>query len=537
MSPTRPPPWRSMYRVLKPGGQLLVLEFSTPVAPGSQAPVRRLLVQRIAVARAAGRSRCRELSVSGRIHPHASESRDPARDAAKRRICAGAIPQFDRRASSPCTAGTKSDMPATPAWLASIEALLNRSIGQSMQAAAARAPLEQHLAADRHRQGMLAIRAAVSADRLALMAGGDSRSGCKHLGIAFGALRAARRPHASRGPPHGRPWRGAAWRHLERQWWRCGANPRRCGDRKPLPGAVRSGAPGSGGGTVPAGRRHAGAPLVAGSRKAALAWARKAGRTAGENLAEYLQEESRDLVSQPELEEFLLGRRSTARNGRPRRSPARAARAAAEGHARDAAARRGPAACRSSARWSGTAWMISFAQRICIGRSGSCSISRHGPGFSAAPASPAANDCVLRSRSSGRSSSNSARRSRRAAICCRSTSPTSWRNCRTACRRSRSAVAVATIELAFARPLTDIFQSFDETSRWPRPRSRRCMWRRSRAARKWSSKYCAPGCTRSSNATSRSWRRSRSLANEILGGRAAAAPDRGGARISQDHPR
>jgi demethylmenaquinone methyltransferase/2-methoxy-6-polyprenyl-1,4-benzoquinol methylase len=25
---------RSMYRVLKPGGQLLVLEFSTPVAPG-----------------------------------------------------------------------------------------------------------------------------------------------------------------------------------------------------------------------------------------------------------------------------------------------------------------------------------------------------------------------------------------------------------------------------------------------------------------------------------------------------------------------
>ncbi len=30
-------------------------------------------------------------------------------------------------------------------------------------------------------------------------------------------------------------------------------------------------------------------------------------RSAGENLAEYLQEESRDLVSKPELEEFLLG--------------------------------------------------------------------------------------------------------------------------------------------------------------------------------------------------------------------------------------
>ena len=38
-----------------------------------------------------------------------------------------------------------------------------------------------------------------------------------------------------------------------------------------------------------------------------MAWARKARRTAAENLAEYLQEESGDLVSKPELEEFLHG--------------------------------------------------------------------------------------------------------------------------------------------------------------------------------------------------------------------------------------
>jgi ubiquinone biosynthesis protein UbiJ len=37
------------------------------------------------------------------------------------------------------------------------------------------------------------------------------------------------------------------------------------------------------------------------------AWARHARRTAGENVAEYLQEESRDLVNKPELEEFLQG--------------------------------------------------------------------------------------------------------------------------------------------------------------------------------------------------------------------------------------
>jgi ubiquinone biosynthesis accessory factor UbiJ len=36
-------------------------------------------------------------------------------------------------------------------------------------------------------------------------------------------------------------------------------------------------------------------------------WARGARRTAGENIAEYLQEESRDLVNKPELEEFLHG--------------------------------------------------------------------------------------------------------------------------------------------------------------------------------------------------------------------------------------
>lgn len=37
------------------------------------------------------------------------------------------------------------------------------------------------------------------------------------------------------------------------------------------------------------------------------AWVRHARRTAGENIAEYLQEESRDLVNKTELEEFLQG--------------------------------------------------------------------------------------------------------------------------------------------------------------------------------------------------------------------------------------
>jgi ubiquinone biosynthesis protein UbiJ len=41
--------------------------------------------------------------------------------------------------------------------------------------------------------------------------------------------------------------------------------------------------------------------------KSVRTWARRARRTAGENIAEYLQEEGRDLVTKPELEEFLRG--------------------------------------------------------------------------------------------------------------------------------------------------------------------------------------------------------------------------------------
>ena len=41
--------------------------------------------------------------------------------------------------------------------------------------------------------------------------------------------------------------------------------------------------------------------------KSVRSWARRTRRTAGENIAEYLQEEGRDLVTRTELEEFLRG--------------------------------------------------------------------------------------------------------------------------------------------------------------------------------------------------------------------------------------
>ena len=41
--------------------------------------------------------------------------------------------------------------------------------------------------------------------------------------------------------------------------------------------------------------------------KSVRTWARRTRRTAGENIAEYLQEEGRDLVTKTEMEEFLRG--------------------------------------------------------------------------------------------------------------------------------------------------------------------------------------------------------------------------------------
>lgn len=46
---------------------------------------------------------------------------------------------------------------------------------------------------------------------------------------------------------------------------------------------------------------------LAGVAREALSWGRRAQRSAGENIAEFLQEESRDLVNRVELDEFLRG--------------------------------------------------------------------------------------------------------------------------------------------------------------------------------------------------------------------------------------
>jgi ubiquinone biosynthesis accessory factor UbiJ len=186
-------------------------------------------------------------------------------------------------------------MPATPVWLASVEALFNRSIRESVQAMTlARRLNNTSLQIDV--EGLWRIRAAVSADTLMLVAADDSpvdasisgslpaffelfKSGTNSTGRSSTLHGKGRVPAQIRGNAE----IAGSYRELialARPDW-----------EEELSRLV---------GDVPARRLSR---LV----QAGLSWARKTGHTARENLAEYLQEESRDLVNKPELEEFLLG--------------------------------------------------------------------------------------------------------------------------------------------------------------------------------------------------------------------------------------
>jgi ubiquinone biosynthesis protein UbiJ len=184
-------------------------------------------------------------------------------------------------------------MPATPVWLAAVESLLNRSIDGSIKAAAAAGGLNRtSLRIDI--EGLSSIRAAVAAGRLALAAGEGAQADAVISGspvsllklLASGtAAQAGAAPDAARVPVRitGDAEVAARYRELialARPDW-----------EEELSRLV---------GDLPARR-------LALAARGALAFAVRARRTAGENLAEYLTEESRDLVSKPELEEFLFG--------------------------------------------------------------------------------------------------------------------------------------------------------------------------------------------------------------------------------------
>ena len=188
-------------------------------------------------------------------------------------------------------------MPATPVWLAAVESLLNRSIDASIKASAAAGRLNRSsLRIDV--EGLFSIRAAVAANRLALASGDGADADAVICGsplslikLLAGGAAAAAGAHAGAAPDAERaPVRIAGDAEIAARYRELFALARPDWEEE-LSRIV---------GDLPARRLS----LLA---SGALSFAARVRRTAGENLAEYLTEESRDLASKPEIEEFLLG--------------------------------------------------------------------------------------------------------------------------------------------------------------------------------------------------------------------------------------
>jgi ubiquinone biosynthesis protein UbiJ len=183
-------------------------------------------------------------------------------------------------------------MAATPAWIATVEALLNRGVHASMQATA----LAGRLAGTAMRldiEGMASIRISVVRGRLSLIGAGsspDSEARDPVDAIIAGSPRALLRLSGATGPGRGAGAVVSGDAEIANSYRELLALARPDFEEE-LSRLI---------GDVPA-RRISQLALKT------VEWARKAGRTAGENIAEYLQEESRDLVNKTELDEFLQG--------------------------------------------------------------------------------------------------------------------------------------------------------------------------------------------------------------------------------------
>jgi ubiquinone biosynthesis protein UbiJ len=182
-------------------------------------------------------------------------------------------------------------MPATPAWIAAVESILNRSIGRSHKAQAAARRLNG-TSLEVHAEGLTRIRAAVCADRIALGIGGDLGADALISGSPFALLKLIREgAGGASGPTSIRAGaRIAGDAEIAARYRELFALARPDLEEE-LSRLV---------GDLPARRLTLAA-------EGALGWMQRAGRTVRENLSEYLQEESRDLVGKFEVEEFLQG--------------------------------------------------------------------------------------------------------------------------------------------------------------------------------------------------------------------------------------
>jgi ubiquinone biosynthesis accessory factor UbiJ len=183
-------------------------------------------------------------------------------------------------------------MPATAPWLASAEAMFNRNIDASSQAAVLAGRLNG-TSLQLNVTGMTRVRATVNQGRLALLNSADQTADATIEGTppALLALLRNATPTASaaqNGPRSAVHISGnAEIANLYRQFFTA-ARPDL---EEELSRFV---------GDLPARQ-------IARVAREVGAWAARTRRVAGENIAEYLQEESRDLVARTEIDEFLHG--------------------------------------------------------------------------------------------------------------------------------------------------------------------------------------------------------------------------------------
>ena len=194
-----------------------------------------------------------------------------------------------------CTAAIRSDMLATAPWLASAEALFNRNIAASTEARSLARRLEG-TSLQVEIEGRLKVRACVVNSGLALFNEADAEAGAAHAapadavisGSAPALLQLLRGEGPSAATRAGVQISGdAEIANLYRQLF-AAAKP---DFEEELSRWI---------GDMPARRLSEVARSV-------RSWARRTRRTAGENIAEYLQEEGRDLISKTEHEEFIAG--------------------------------------------------------------------------------------------------------------------------------------------------------------------------------------------------------------------------------------
>jgi len=182
-------------------------------------------------------------------------------------------------------------MPATAPWLASAEALFNRNIAASTQARTLARRLEGR-SLQVEVDGRLRVRAHIFNAGLALLNADDTATAqpadATISGSAPALLQLMRGEGPSAATRAGVQIRGdAEVANLFRQLFTA-AKPE---FEEELSRWI---------GDMPARR-------LSEIARSVRSWARRTRRTAGENIAEYLQEEGRDLISKTEHEEFLAG--------------------------------------------------------------------------------------------------------------------------------------------------------------------------------------------------------------------------------------